>query len=168
MNFKDKFKTFMGIDEDDFYDEEFELPPMQAPVRQVAPTNVAQVEQVARQPLRAVAVEPHPRQTNRDKGQVSVMNPSEMSKVIIREPKDYSDAQNIADCLKESLPVFVNLQRLDKGQGRRVIDFLSGCIYAVEGEIQKVGSNLFLLTPKSVETDGAVTETNDDLSLGEL
>ena len=164
MSFKDKVKSLIGIDEEDFFEEEFEVPTIQQPpTMNHAPTNVQHVEQ-PRQLLRAA---PQPRQINR--GQVSAMNTNAMlSKVIIREPKDYSDAQNIADCLKESLPVFVNLQRLDKGQGRRIIDFLSGTIYAVDGEIQRVGNDLFLCTPKTVETDGAVTETSDELSLGEL
>ena len=163
VSFKDKVKSLIGIDEEDFYEEEFEVPVIQPPMTHSAPTNVQPVEP-SRQQLRAVD---QPKQTNR--GQVSAMNANAMmSKVIIREPKEYSDAQNIADCLKESLPVFVNLQRLDKGLGRRVIDFLSGTIYAVDGEIKRVGNDLFLCTPKSVETDGAVTETNDELSLGEL
>ena len=164
MSFKDKVKSFMGIDDEDYFDEEFEVPAIERqPMVNTAPTNVQPVEQ-PRQQLRAVE---QPRQTSR--GQVSAMNANAMmSKVIIREPKDYSDAQNIADCLKESLPVFVNLQRLDKGQGRRIIDFLSGTIYAVDGEIKRVGNDLFLCTPKSVETDGGVTESNDDFNLGEL
>ena len=164
MSFKDKVKSLIGIDEEDFFEEEFEVPTIQSPVMHQAPTNVQPVEYQQRQPLRAVE---QPRQTNR--GQVSAMNANAMmSKVIIREPKDYSDAQNIADCLKENLPVFVNLQRLDKGLGRRVIDFLSGTIYAIDGDIKRVGNDLFLCTPKTVETDGTVTETNDELSLGEL
>ena len=162
MSLKDKVKSFIGIDEEDFYEEAFEVPEIEPPANDV-PIHVQPVEQ-PRQQLRAVE---SPKQTNR--GQVSAMNTNAMmSKVIIREPKQYSDAQNIADCLKESLPVFVNLQRLDKGEGRRVIDFLSGTIYAVDGDIQRVGNDLFLCTPKTVETDGAVTETKDELSLGEL
>jgi len=169
VSFKDKVKSLIGIDEEDFFEEEFEVPTIQSPVMNQAPinqapTNAQPVEYQQRQPLRAVE---QPRQTNR--GQVATMNANAMmSKVIIREPKDYSDAQNIADCLKENLPVFVNLQRLDKGQGRRVIDFLAGTIYAVDGDIKRVGNDLFLCTPKTVETDGTVTETNDELSLGEL
>ena len=164
MSIKDKFKSLIGIDDDEFYEEEYRMPEMEAPKRAPAP-HVTKNEQQPKQTLRAVELPP--KQVN--KGQVSTMNVNNlMSKVIIREPKDYSDAQNIADCLKQSLPVFINLQRLDKGQGRRVIDFLSGTIYAVDGEIKRVGNDLFLCTPNSVETDGAVTESHDDLSLGEL
>ena len=180
MSFKDKFKSIIGIEEEDYFiDEEIEIPMIESPAArrtpEVAPVvefstinaNPQPVDQT-RQSLRAV--EQPPKQQNTSRGQVSAMNANAMmSKVIIREPKEYSDASNIADCLKEGLPVFVNLQRLDKGQGRRVIDFLSGTTYAVDGVIQRVGNDLFLCTPNSVQTDGAVTESNsDELTLGEL
>ena len=158
MNLKDKMKSLIGIDEEDFYEEEFEVPAEIKQPRLAAMPPQQQIQPEPRQQLRAVE---QPRQNN--KGQVPAMNAQAMmSKVIIREPKDYSDAQNIADCLKESLPVFVNLQRLDKSQGRRVIDFLSGTIYALDGDIKRVGNDLFLCTPNSIETDGAVTETSKD------
>jgi len=164
VSFKDKVKSLIGIDEEDFFEEEFEVPTIQTPMMNQPPASIQPVEH-PRQQLRAVE---QPRQTT-NRGQVSTMNTNAMlSKVIIREPKDYSDAQNIADCLKESLPVFVNLQRVDKGQGRRIIDFLAGTVYAVDGVIQRVGNDLFLCTPRTIETDGAVTETSDELSLGEL
>ena len=161
MSFKDKMKSLIGIDEEDFYEEEFEVPAIKPPRLAATPSMQEQPVVQPRQPLRAVE---QPKETNR--GQVTQMNVNTMmSKVIIREPKDYSDAQNIADCLKEGLPVFVNLQRLDKGQGRRVIDFLSGTIYSLDGEIKRVGNDLFLCTPSSIGTDGSVTETKDELSL---
>ena len=167
MSIKDKFKSLIGIDEEDFYEEEFEMPTDIRPPRLAAmPQQQYVQEQPVREPLRVV--EPS-RQMNNNRGQGQPMNTQAMmNKVIIREPKDYSDAQNIADCLKENLPVFVNLQRLDRGQGRRVIDFLSGTIYALDGNIERVGSDLFLCTPRTVETDGTITQTKDELSLGEL
>ena len=82
---------------------------------------------------------------------------SNLNKVIIREPNEYSDAQDIADCLKDNYPVFINLQRLEKAQAKRVVDFLSGTIYAIDGDIKRVGTNLFLCTPRNVETEGQVT-----------
>ena len=155
MSFKDKFKSLIGIDEEEFFEEHERISP--------PPTFEPANQRQQRQPLRAV----ESRQTNR--GHEKFMNTQAlMSKVIIREPKDFSDAQNIADCLKDSLPVFINLQRLDKSEGRRVIDFLSGTIYAIDGEINRVGNELFLCTPNSVETDGAVTDgKGDHLAFGE-
>ena len=163
MKLKDKVLSIMGLGEDDYHDDEFEVPTEFKSPSLATKTPVQQVEQ-ERQPLRAV----EPKQNNR--GQVTPVNTQTMmNKVIIRELKDYNDTKNIADCLKESLPVFVNLQRLDKTTSQRVIDYLSWTIYAIDGFIQEVGNNLYLCTPKSVETDGKVTETTrDGLSLGEL
>ena len=82
---------------------------------------------------------------------------SNLNKVIIREPNEYSDAQDIADCLKENYPVFINLQRLEKSQAKRVVDFLSGTIYAIDGDIKPCRNELILMYPKTVETEGQVT-----------
>ena len=156
MSFKDKLKTMMGIDEEEYemddFEEEFEEPEVIKPAPLPKPD------------LTVVSNATHT-STSKGKSVVTPMNnelnrlkfDSNLNKVIIREPNEYSDAQDIADCLKENYPVFINLQRLEKSQAKRVVDFLSGTIYAIDGDIKRVGTNLFLCTPKSVETDGRVT-----------
>ncbi|EUJ35914.1 cell division machinery factor [Brochothrix thermosphacta DSM 20171 = FSL F6-1036] len=61
--------------------------------------------------------------------------------------------------------VVVNLQRMDKEQSLRMIDFLSGNIYAINGEIKRLGNNIFLCVPENVNVDGAISEyiSNNDL-----
>ena len=156
MSFKDKLKTMMGIDEEEYemddFEEEFEEPEVIKPAPLPKPD------------LTVVSNATHT-STSKGKSVVTPMNnelnrlkfDSNLNKVIIREPNEYSDAQDIADCLKENYPVFINLQRLEKSQAKRVVDFLSGTIYAIDGDIKRVGTNLFLCTPKSVETEGQVT-----------
>ncbi|WP_235070691.1 cell division protein SepF [Turicibacter sp. TJ11] len=158
MSFKDKIKTMMGIDEEEYemddFEEEFEEPEVVKP----APSKPDLT--VVTNPTTSVN-----QSTNKGKSTVMQMNTeanklkldSNLNKVIIREPNEYSDAQDIADCLKENYPVFINLQRLEKSQAKRVVDFLSGTIYAIDGDIKRVGTNLFLCTPKTVETEGQVT-----------
>ena len=158
MSFKDKIKTIMGIDEEEYemddFEEEFEEPEVVKP----APSKPDLT--VVTNPTTSVN-----QSTNKGKSTVMQMNTeanklkldSNLNKVIIREPNEYSDAQDIADCLKENYPVFINLQRLEKSQAKRVVDFLSGTIYAIDGDIKRVGTNLFLCTPKTVETEGQVT-----------
>lgn len=158
MSFKDKIKTMMGIDEEEYemddFEEEFEEPEVVKP----APSKPDLT--VVSNPTTSVN-----QSTNKGKSTVMQMNTessklkldSNLNKVIIREPNEYSDAQDIADCLKENYPVFINLQRLEKSQAKRVVDFLSGTIYAIDGDIKRVGTNLFLCTPKTVETEGQVT-----------
>ncbi|WP_223066380.1 cell division protein SepF [Paenibacillus caui] len=79
-------------------------------------------------------------------------------KVILNEPRSYDEAQEIADHLRSHRTVVVNLQRVRKDQGMRIIDFLSGTVYALNGGISKIGENIFLCTPDTVEISGAITE----------
>lgn len=79
-------------------------------------------------------------------------------KVILYEPRSYDEAQEIADHLRSHRSVVVNLQRVRNDQAMRIIDFLSGTIYALSGSISKIGGNIFLCTPDTVEIEGAITE----------
>lgn len=80
------------------------------------------------------------------------------SKVNLFEPRVYSEAQDIAECIRNKKTAVVNLQRIDKENGKRIIDFLSGTVFALNGEIKKIGIDIFLCTPDNVEIDGAISE----------
>ncbi|MGL5041662.1 MAG: cell division protein SepF [Culicoidibacterales bacterium] len=80
------------------------------------------------------------------------------SKVLVMEPKAYSESQEIAEHLLQKRAVIVNLQRIAPEQGKRIIDFLSGTIYAIDGELQKVSTNTFLCTPSTFGVAGKITE----------
>lgn len=79
-------------------------------------------------------------------------------KVVLYEPRSYDEAQEIADHLRSHRTVVVNLQRIRQDQALRVIDFLSGTVYALGGGISKIGGNIFLCTPDTVEIQGTITE----------
>jgi len=78
-------------------------------------------------------------------------------RLILFEPRHYSDAQDIADNLRHRRPVVVNLQRVDKDQAKRIVDFLSGTVYALNGDIQKVGDHIFVCTPDHVDIQGTIS-----------
>lgn len=80
------------------------------------------------------------------------------AKVLVMEPKAYSESQEIAEHLLQKRAVIVNLQRIAPEQGKRIIDFLSGTIYAIDGELQKVSTNTFLCTPNTFGVAGKITE----------
>ena len=91
----------------------------------------------------------------------SVQQPT--SKVILCEPKSYDEVQEIADHLLNKKAVVINLQRLDHAQAKRVVDFLSGTVYAIKGDIQKLGIATFLCTPENVDVTGTIsTNLYDD------
>ncbi len=84
------------------------------------------------------------------------------SKMILLEPRAYSESQQIADYLKKRNSVVVNLKRVTSDQAKRIIDFLSGCIYAIGGSMQKIGVGIYLCAPKNVNVQGKITEESDN------
>ena len=83
------------------------------------------------------------------------------NKMILLEPRAYSESQQIADHLKSRNSVVVNLKRVTSDQAKRIIDFLSGCIYAIGGSMQKIGVGIYLCAPKNVNVQGKISEEND-------
>jgi cell division inhibitor SepF len=82
------------------------------------------------------------------------------NKMILLEPRAYSESQQIADHLKSRNSVVVNLKRVTSDQAKRIIDFLSGCIYAIGGTMQKIGVGIYLCAPKNVNVQGKISEDN--------
>jgi cell division inhibitor SepF len=66
-------------------------------------------------------------------------------------PKNFNDAQQIADRFKHTVPVILNLQTTDTELSKRLIDFASGLTYALDGGMQRIADKVFLLTPRNVE-----------------
>jgi len=88
-------------------------------------------------------------------------NMSSNGKMILLEPRAYSESQQIADHLKKSNTVVVNMKRVTPDQAKRIVDFLSGTVYALGGDLQKIGGGIFLCTPKNVNVEGAITDDDD-------
>jgi len=79
---------------------------------------------------------------------------SSKSKVIVIQPENFDDAQEICDHLKNKEPIVINLELLEKDNGQRVIDFLSGSVYALDGSIQKVATGIFIVAPNNIDIAG--------------
>lgn len=88
------------------------------------------------------------------------------NQMILLEPRSFSEAQAIADHLKTRNSVVVNLKRVTSAQAKRIIDFLSGCIYAIGGNMQKIGVGIYLCTPKNVNVQGKITDDNEKSKSG--
>ena len=83
------------------------------------------------------------------------------NKMILLEPRAYSESQQIADHLKNRNSVVVNLKRVTSDQAKRIIDFLSGCIYSIGGKMQKIGVGIYLCTPNNVNIQGKITDDSE-------
>jgi len=151
MSMKNWMKNFFYLDEEEDATESQQSRPQQKTVD----NNIKQ------QPVKSAPKERKfntiPKDLNTP-NLVSIQNVQKSSKVILIEPRVYAEAQDISEHLKSKKAVIVNLQRIDKEQGIRIIDFLSGTVYALGGDIQRIGTDIFLCAPDSVEVDGAISD----------
>ena len=88
-------------------------------------------------------------------------NSNKSGKMILVEPRAYSESQEIADHLKARNSVVVNFKRVTTDQAKRIIDFLSGTLYAINGDLQKIGDGIYLCTPKNIDVQWKITEENE-------
>ncbi len=84
------------------------------------------------------------------------------NKIVCVEPRAYSESQQIADHLKRKNSVVVNLKRVTADQAKRIIDFLSGTLYAIGGDLQKLGNGIYLCTPRNVDVEGRMSDEESD------
>ncbi|ALX50507.1 cell division protein SepF [Lentibacillus amyloliquefaciens] len=143
MSLKNKIKTFFTMEDDyEYIEQEEEMNTNEQPVGSGAKNgNVVNL--------------------------TTMQGPS--SKVVLCEPRNYSEAQEIADNVVNKRAVVINLQRVDTQQAKRIVDFLSGTVYAINGDIQKLGDGTFLCTPDNVEVSGSITDSvveEDEFSKG--
>lgn len=90
------------------------------------------------------------RDLNRKANLVSLQG-AKTVKVVVSEPTTFEDAQDLADSLKNRRQVVLNLNSTEADIARRIIDFLSGTTYALDGQTQKLGESIFLFAPSNVE-----------------
>ena len=129
--FVDKFKYFIGIDDLD-YDEEYEDYELEE-----LPVNT---------------------KTKRINNNVVNIHSVGNMKLVVHEPLTYEDAPKIVDDLKIRKTVVVNLEQLEPNLKRQIFDFINGGLYSLEGNIQKVTKDIFVLAPSNVEIDGNIRD----------
>lgn len=87
------------------------------------------------------------------------------SKMILLEPRAFSEAQQIADYLRNRNTVVVNLKRVTPDQAKRIVDFLSGTLYAINGGLQKLGTGIFLCTPNNIDVEGSISDETKEKNI---
>ncbi len=83
-------------------------------------------------------------------------------KVVLYQPLEFEDTKSIVDSLKAKKPVIINIEDIDAELAKKIFDFCSGALYALDGHIQKVSRGIFILAPNNVDVSGDVkTELAD-------
>ncbi|MEX0768541.1 MAG: cell division protein SepF [Microthrixaceae bacterium] len=175
-NWMKNTKTWLGLGNDPYYEDEYGDPDVEEEYEDSDLTEGG-YEEPERQPARsssqsrgAVRAVPSSTRTKEDwedgDGGVRVISsaaadnaptrgvvrplPSSAKPQIV-SPTGFNDVQQVADTFKRDQPVIVNLQGVDKELSRRLIDFASGLCYGLEGDMERVSDQIFLLTPRGAE-----------------
>lgn len=148
MGMKEKFNSFFFLDDEEQVEEVETVKEESKPVKKEKMSQPKQPAQKAKQ-------QPMRKQSG---GQnVVAMNQQQALKkprITILEPRMYSEAQEVADVLLGNQSVILNFRRMEKAQAKKMIDFLMGTTYAIKGDIQRIGEEIFVCTPQSVELNG--------------
>ena len=146
-----KFMRRMGIGENEEYDEEVDY------YDEEQEDDVEKEEPRARRSFRDIEnSNPYLRNNNVQPKVIPMNTAVSSSKMVITQPTCYEDVQEIGEYLKLRKSVIINLENVGKEDARRVLDFLSGATFMIEGTIQKVSNLIYLMTPKEVEIQNDV------------
>jgi cell division inhibitor SepF len=89
--------------------------------------------------------------------------PAEMNEILTVHPRQYRDAQVIAESFRDGIPVIINLSQMSESDARRLIDFASGLSQGLYGKIERVTSKVFLLSPAHVAVSGEPADITSDV-----
>ena len=97
----------------------------------------------------------------RPSSSISAAQQAKPLKMVIVEPETFDDSQGIADYLRDRKPVVINFEGTDPEAAKRIIDFVSGTIYALNGSLRKIGRSILVCAPQNVDIDAAKTSYTD-------
>jgi len=83
-----------------------------------------------------------------------VVSMSNKQEVVLFHPSNFNDTSDAADHLRNKKVVILNMENVDKAMSRRVVDFLSGCAYALDGKVKKVAQSTYLFCPHNMDVVG--------------
>ena len=163
MSFWDEIKKFTQPYADDEYEEEYEddlnegfeeeAEPEVSSSRRRRPafgfsTKAAEPEETASDYTEPAA------ESKSDRFSGQVINISGNPKLALHHITVFKDSSVPADDLRKRKAVILNMENVDKATARRIVDFLSGCIYAIGGKVKKVSQATYLFSPSNVEVEG--------------
>jgi cell division inhibitor SepF len=138
-----KSMVWLGLADDQYeYDEPVEPMPHAAPVVTRAPVTALPKRQAARSQV------------------------PEMNEILTVHPRQYRDAQGIAEHFREGTPVIINLTQMTESEARRLVDFASGLSTGLRGRIERVTSKVFLLSPEHIAVSGEDPGPDSELDAG--
>jgi len=99
------------------------------------------------------------------KGQVLNLHTHQAVKVVVTKPQTFEETKELANHLKNRRPVIINLEKTNAEMAKRIVDFMCGTTYALDGNMQRVGNGIFLFVPSNIEIN---SEFKEQIRDGEL
>lgn len=147
MGMMDKFRSFMGMPDEDDYEEDYDYE-KEGEQELISHKRAAKDPPVADNPYAG-----EPEMVKRSNKVVNIAATTQLSVVLVK-PERFDDASSIADHLNDKRTVVLNLESTNKDVSRRLVDFLSGVAYANQGQIKRVANSTFIITPYNVDFVG--------------
>ncbi len=144
FKFDDEFDDYDNPEYDEEYEREPE--PVVAPRRQQQPTRQRVQEDY----------NPEPRAKSgflSSKPKVVPMNRSAMEVKVVK-PRSFEDSQEVCNMLLSNRPVIANLEGFDPAEAQRIMDFILGCIYAINGKYHQISKYIFIFSPENIDISG--------------
>ncbi|HAG08710.1 MAG TPA: cell division protein SepF [Desulfotomaculum sp.] len=140
MKLMDKVLGFIGFEEvpEDFEEKNLEERPHETPEEFIKPKR---------------------------KGQVLNLHTHQAVKVVVAKPQTFEETQELANHLKNRRPIIINLEKTNAEVAKRIVDFMCGTAYALNGNMQRVGNGIFLFVPSNIEIN---SEFKEQIKEGEL
>ena len=151
-----KFLNIIGFgDEGDGYEEPVSYTPPRTVQERPCP------QQSASRPANNYSAprNPAPRMESRTLNMPQTASSADAVRMVVLQPQSMEDTQTVIDNLRMGKPVIVNLENLESEAAQRLLDFISGAIYALEGNVRKVSRGIFLLAPDGVDISGNIASS---------
>jgi len=145
MSLKDKFNDYFSLNDSDD-DLEYEVQ-ISSPKKENKNPSAPQASTVNRKT--------GSKSTGQNIVAINQQQAIKKPRIKVVEPRLYSEVQSIADILLNNQSVILNFRRIEKDQAKKMLDFLMGTTYAIKGDIQRLGDEIFICTPQSFEVDGS-------------
>lgn len=150
--FFDKIKSVIGIEEE-YYDDDYDYKEDGYETEKIS--EQTSTSETTKDESYSTYEKPIPKRSNIVSLQSSTID---RTKINIHEPITFDDGPHIIDDIVARRVVVLNLEMLEMDKKRQIFDFVSGGIYALDGKIQKVTKDIFVIAPKDVEIDGKLKE----------
>lgn len=140
--------------------ERVQQPVVETPMNRRAEAVMKKAESMPKKSEKVVSM---PNNNSRAQRLAPRMEEKKKDRISVVEPRAYNEAMTIAKRVGQGEVVLINFQSLDEMKARRVVDFLTGAVFMIDGDIKRVGNEMFLCTPTNVEiTNTALSSMVDD------